>query len=432
MDVAVGDRDGRTGARLVQISVKGEILFRDRFDVDSSLQRTRFCEATRHHLPIDCPPDECSGLEQRIMRLAELADEERLKRGSLVDPIVVSLDEVSPAPVEWLWPGRIAIGKLTLLAGDPGLGKSLVTLDIAARVSRGIPWPDNLRDPNQPGDVVLLSAEDDLADTIRPRLDAAGADVSRIRALTAVRGNDEMGDYQRALDLGRDLAMLEQATLDGCRLIVIDPVSAYLGDTDSHKNANVRGLLAPLAEFAARRRVAILALTHLNKSSGGQAMYRASGSLAFIAAARAAWIVTKDKDDARRRLVLPIKNNLAEDTDGLAYTVMDDGAGPFVAWEAEAVRISADEALAVDDHREERTDREDAAHWLSDLLADGRAESRDVKTAAARAGHAWRTVCRAKKDIGVISAKEGFSAGAKWFWSLPTKMANPNEDGHRI
>ena len=104
--------------------------------------------------------------------------------------VVVCLADVKPMPVELLWPGRVALGKVTLLAGDPGLGKSLVTLDMAARVSRGVAWPDDPTADGQAGSVVLLSAEDDLADTIRPRLDAAGADNNRITALTAVRHSD--------------------------------------------------------------------------------------------------------------------------------------------------------------------------------------------------------------------------------------------------
>jgi hypothetical protein len=201
--------------------------------------------------------------------------------------------------------------------------------------------------------VVLLSAEDGVADTIRPRLDAAGADVTRIVALEAIRAVSGTGrESARTFDLSRDLPALESAirSVEGCRLVVIDPVTAYLGGVDSHKNAEIRGLLAPLGAIAERHRVAVVAVTHLNKSGGGPAIYRAMGSLAFAAAARAAWAVSKDKDDPRRRLLLPIKNNIAPDTGGLAYRIEPLGVGgcPVVAWEPDAVNVSADDALAGD------------------------------------------------------------------------------------
>lgn len=293
-------------------------------------------------------------------------------------PVMVRLSEVASEPVSWLWPGRIALGKLTLVAGDPGLGKSFVTLDVAARVSTGAPWPDRPGERREPGGVVLLSAEDGIADTIRPRLDAAGADVERIVALEAVRIVDADGrESARAFDLTCDLPALEAAIREvgDCRLVVIDPVTAYLGGVDSHKNAEIRGLLAPLAELAARYGVAVVAVTHLNKSGGGPAIYRAMGSLAFTAAARAAWAVSKDKDDPARRLVLPIKNNLAPDAGGLAYRIEGRGAGdcPVVAWEPDAVNVSADDALTADARQAGAGTGalEEATEWLRDFLAGG-------------------------------------------------------------
>jgi 5S rRNA maturation endonuclease (ribonuclease M5) len=343
-------------------------------------------------------------------------------------PVIVRLPDVKPELVAWLWPGRIAIGKLTLIAGDPGLGKSFLTLDMAARVSRGRAWPDAPSGAMTPGGVVLLSAEDGIADTIRPRLDAAGADVSRIAALEAIRTVGANGrESARTFDLSRDLPALESAiqSVDGCRLVVIDPVTAYLGGVDSHKNAEIRGLLAPLGAIAERYGVAIVAVTHLNKSGGGPAIYRAMGSLAFAAAARAAWAVSKDRDDPRRRLLLPIKNNIAPDTGGLAYRIEPMGVDgcPVVAWEPDAVALSADDALAGDrDEGGGRTERDDAAEWLADLLAHGPRPARDVEREARDAGHSIATVRRAKAAIGVVSRKPAFDG--PWEWTLPT----PSQD----
>ncbi len=339
--------------------------------------------------------------------------------GGACVPIIVRLADVKPEPLRWLWPGRIALGKLTMLAGDPGLGKSSLTIDIAARLSRETPWPDATSEHNSAGGTVLLTAEDDLADTIRPRLDAAGADVSRIIAMQAVRhGNGAARMFNLALDLPALDAAIRQC--DGCRLVVIDPITAYMGKTDSHKNADVRALLAPLGELAAKHRVAIVGVSHLNKGGAGSAMYRTMGSLAFVAAARAAWVVACDRDDHTRRLLLPVKNNLAPNTGGLAFTLRQAENGmPTLAWDARPVNVSADEVLALQGHDEERSAREEAAEWLRELLAGGPVKSTDAQKQAREAGIKESTLNRAKRVTGVVTKRDGFGPGSTWYWMLP-------------
>src|SRR5262245_1316544 len=169
----------------------------------------------------------------------------KARRPAIFKPVVVKLADVQPEQVQWLWPGRIALGKLTLIAGEPGLGKSFLTLDIAARVTTGEKWPDDPTTFKLPGSVVLLSAEDDVADTIRPRLDAAGADVNHVHAIQAVEFKTDEADKptRRTFNLERDLPALEStiAGLTDCQLVVIDPVSAYCGKVDSHNNSETRG-----------------------------------------------------------------------------------------------------------------------------------------------------------------------------------------------
>ena len=359
-------------------------------------------------------------------------------------PVLVCMANVKPEPVRWLWPSRIALGKLTLLVGDPKVGKSFITLDLAARVSRGDGWPDFPASTAAPGGVVLLSAEDDLGDTIRPRLDAAGADVSRVKALVAVKRFDfeAGGERQCFFDLSKDLAALEKAILDvpDCRLVVIDPITAYLGATDSHKNAEIRGLLAPLSEIASRCGVAIVAVTHLRKGEG-RAMYRAIGSIAFTAAARAVYSVSKDKDDptGQRRLVLPVGNNLGNDTTGLAYRLdpTESANGqPVVKWEADPVSTTADEALSDDKPAggddDGGTERGEAATWLRDALAAGPLEAKYVYTQARQDGIHKRTLDRAKRDLGVIAYKVGFGADGSWRWKLPQAPDDGGQDGQAI
>ncbi len=194
--------------------------------------------------------------------------------------VVRRASDVKPEPINWLWPGKIAIGKLTLIAGDPGLGKSMLTVSLAAHVSTGREWP--ARGGSCPiGDVLFVSAEDDPADTIRPRLDAAGADARRVYIVAGVQSLNAAGEpEQRLLSLRKDLAAVEAEVRrrDACRLIVVDPVSAYLDGADSHNNAEVRGLLAPLSELAREVGAAMIAVTHLNKGAGGSARAGSGGS----------------------------------------------------------------------------------------------------------------------------------------------------------
>jgi hypothetical protein len=344
------------------------------------------------------------------------------------EPVITNLADVTPRPVNWFWPSRIALGKLTLIVGDPGLGKSFITLDMAARVSKGLGWPDRPDAPNAPGGVVLLSAEDDLADTIRPRLDAAGADVARIDAMNTIKRFDPAlnKDVFEPFNLADHLPQLERAIrqIGDARLVIIDPVSAFMGKADSHKNTEVRGLLAPLSELAARHGVAVIAISHLRKGEG-PAMYRAMGSLAFVAAARAAYAVSRDREDptGQRRLFLPIKNNLGNDRDGLAYCLDDAfsaNSQPVVKWETGPVSISADDALSQDGGtgEDDTSELEEAKTWLSDALAAGALPAKDILAQARQNGISKRTLDRAKKSLHVTTAKAQGVANGGWSWSL--------------
>ncbi len=347
--------------------------------------------------------------------------------------------DIQAKPIRWLWQGRIARGKVSMLAGNPGLGKSQITASMAAIVSIGGIWPVD-RTRCEIGNVIILSAEDDAADTIRPRLEAAGADLSRVFILDAVVEGyrADGGEILRAFNLKTDLArlgaMLE--TIGGAALIVIDPISAYLGDTDSHKNAEIRALLSPLSDLAAKHGAAVVCVSHFNKATGGEALMRVTGSLAFVAAARAAFIVAKDTENEARRLFLPLKNNIGNDQTGLAFTIQSaqvkSAAGLIetsrVMWESEAVTVTADEAMAPEIDREERNAVDDAREFLGSLLTDGPMPAKRVYAEGREAGYSERTIRRAQKALGVEAVKEGMRAG--WQWQLPAKMAKNTEDGH--
>jgi len=340
-------------------------------------------------------------------------------------------DEITPLPIDWLWPGRIARGKITVVAGHPGTGKSQVTSAIVATVTRGGRWPvDGTRAPE--GSAVILSAEDDAADTIMPRLIAADADVSRVHIVEATHtiAADGTGGI-RGVDLGRDVAALEALleSIGDVVLIVIDPITAYLGRTDSHVNAEVRGLLMPLTQLAELYGAAIIAVTHLRKSAASEALLAVTGSLGFVAASRAAYLAVKDASDPARQLWLPVKNNLGPDLPGLAYRIVpceiaNGIATSRIEWDAEPVTITADGALGAHaDHDDLRTERDAVEEWLRELLSTGPVFARDVQAEAKSAGHSWATVRRAKDVIRVQVKRDGFGKGGAWRWSLPAKDA---------
>lgn len=328
---------------------------------------------------------------------------------------IVCMADVEARPLKWLWPGRVALGKVTLLVGDPGLGKSTLALDIAARVSRGETMPDS-SETSPVGRVLIASAEDGLEDTIRPRLEAAGADLTRVEAILRVRD----AEGERTFSLEEDLGLLDRKTgeIEGLRLLIIDPVTAYLGMTDSNNNADVRRVLAPLAALAERHQIAVVAISHLTKGQG-PALYRALGSVAFMAAARAAWFVTKDKQDPGRRLFVQGKNNLG-DAKALAFRVKlapgpESTTVPRIDWEPEPVSITADEALAPETPGEVGQ-LERARDWLREALSSGPVEALTVIRDAAENNISKKTLYRAKDDLGARSKKTG--TRGPWVWEL--------------
>jgi putative DNA primase/helicase len=324
--------------------------------------------------------------------------------------------DVEPVELKWLWPGKVPSGKLTLFAGDPGLGKSFVTIDMASRVSRGKGWPD--QSDNQPaGSVIFLACEDDVADTVRPRLEQANADLDKVHVVEGVGFNDK----ERGFSLDRDLPLLQKLIdeIGDVRLLVVDPISAYCGKVDTHNNSEVRGLLSPLIELAASSDVAVVAINHLTKGNGN-AVYRSTGSIAFVAAARSAWNFYKDPDDNSKRLILPTKMNLAPDVEGMSYSIEDGG----VRWGDSPVTMSADEvqaraAAASTDSGSAQTALEEAVHFLKQELADGPVPSKQVFDDALAHGISKKTLRRAFNSIDGKPQKESGKLEGNWFWQLP-------------
>ena len=337
------------------------------------------------------------------------------ERRAAPGPRLVRLSSVKPERVRWLWERRVPLGKLTVLDGDPGELKSTLLLDIGARVTTASPMPDGSKgDLEGAAGIVILSAEDGLADTIRPRLDAAGADCSRVVALDAIE--EEKGER---MPLVTDLGAIELAIAEvDAAVFVVDPLVAYLGTSvNSWRDQDVRGALAGLARLAEQTGVAVIAVRHLNKSIGGKALYRGGGSIGIIAAARSALLVARDPDepDGCRRILAPTKSNLSAPPASLAFSPETDDQGRLrIRWEGESTH-QAGALLAVPESEAERSALDDARDFLVDAFADGPVATRDLQRQARDAGLAWRTVERAKLALRVRAEREG----AGWRWRLP-------------
>lgn len=335
----------------------------------------------------------------------------------------IALNTVKTKPIEWLHPGRIPKGKITILAGDPDVGKTFLTLDIAARVSTGNRWPDGAE--NRPGNVLILSAEDDLADTIVPRLQHAGANLNRIFALQSItRYNPKTNESIETIPtLTNDIeALKEEIRLREPSLLIIDPINAYLPGIDTHRDAELRAkVFAPLKRMAEEFNLACVCVMHLNKSSSQSAKHRVSGSIAYIAASRATWLITTDQDDSTRKLMIPVKFNIGEKPDGLAYKIIQNENGnPVVAWEKDPIDVDADEALQVDSTHS--SERDAAKEFLEDILSDGSVAAKEIIAEAKQFSFSERTLYRAKDRLKIVSFRtgsEGVRGGGGWHWKLP-------------
>jgi archaellum biogenesis ATPase FlaH len=245
------------------------------------------------------------------------------------------LSQFETQKIDWLWEKRIPLGKITMLDGDPGMGKSLLAINVAACVSSGYPMPDST--PGKQGGVILVAPEDGASDTLRPRLEAAGGDPSRILLLNTVEGLDakKMKVNDRPFSLSHDLEALEEAIKrTQAVLIILDPLMAVLGHSiDSSRDQDVREVFTPLAQLAERTNCAVLVIRHLNKGASKDALYRGAGSIGIIAAARTGLIVARDPYEENRRILATTKNNLSKKASNLSYQVVENESGiPYIQW----------------------------------------------------------------------------------------------------
>ncbi|MGP0029618.1 MAG: AAA family ATPase [Acidimicrobiales bacterium] len=340
--------------------------------------------------------------------------------------ITVCISDITPEKVDFLWDGRIPRGKLTQMAGEPEQGKTTVTFAIAAQTSTGSKMPMSAS-KHEPMSVIVMTAEDGLADTVAPRLQAAGADLDHIHAIVARKNAD---GYEAPLSFPEDIdALREVVNRKKAGLVIIDPLNAFLtGRADSHRDHHVRRALHPLSMLAEETGAAILFVSHLNKSTGGSPLNRVGGSIAFMAAVRTALLVASDPEDEGRSILAVLKSNLARKPPSIAFRLEDvpELGVAKIKWEGFS-QLTAAGLLNPPRKERDHSAADEAEEFLEDLLIGGDLLVTEIKAEADKCGISETTLQRAKHSLGVKSKRIGFGKGSKSTWSLP---AEETEDGH--
>lgn len=320
----------------------------------------------------------------------------------------VRASEVRAERRRFAWSPRVPLGAVTILAGNPGVGKSTIAVDVAARATRG----ELAGDLDGPADVLIASAEDHRSAVIVPRLLAAGADVERVHLAPPFTLPDDLGDLERWL---RD---------SGAVLAILDPfVSFVAGRVNTWRDQDVRRVLSPLAALAEDVGTALVPVVHLNKATGGDLLARVGGSVGIVAAARSALLAAKDPADPDGpRVLAHAKANMGVEAPALRYRLIGatvEGGIPTsrVEWLGEAEGVEAGDLLSTMD-AEERAEQQDAGEWLSSILAGGPMAAREVFKAGRAEGFTPDVLKRAKARLGVKSSKTGFGTRGEWVWSI--------------
>lgn len=333
--------------------------------------------------------------------------------------------------LKWLWPNVFPLGKIALIVGDPDRGKSILSLHVAAQVTTGRPWINSMT-KREPSDVLILTTEDDLADTVGPRLVAAGANMERVHYINCVVAPD--GKKSNLYNLTKDFNVLIKAVMKigpNLKLIIIDPISGFMEGKNENKNAEVREYLNPLAELARSCDLSIIGISHMNKNQLTQsASYRVLGSIAFTAAVRAVWLVHQDPEDEVRRLFVPLKGNLSKTKTGLAYTIMtaqvQTEQGPaghaYCAFSPEEITIKADELLAPKPLSKKTPKRDEVADWLKDYLSKGPVKAKEIYNVGSQMGFSEKSIKYTKSKLGIQDVKtyNPETGTHYWEWSLLT------------
>ncbi len=333
--------------------------------------------------------------------------------------------EISPRSVRWLWKNVIPLAACTIVAGHGGHGKSQLAISIAATISRGDDFPDG--SPCEQGQVVIISAEDTAEEVIVPRLMAAKADLQMVQIFDAIQEKQSDGSVvmRPSLNLGSDIEALGDliAGLGDVRLVIIDPLMAFMNGVDTYKNSDARGIMAPLAKLAEKHNFAILFIQHLNKSTSQSSYARFTGSTGFLDAARAGFVVGHSPDNDGSRVLASVKSNWARDDTSFSYEILsEDVVGecqdiPFIEWLGKS-QFTAAEVIAFEVTSDKTSAIEVACNFLEDLLANAPTDANKVYGLAREQGISKSTLDRAKAQLNISSERQGGKDG-KWVWKLP-------------
>lgn len=350
---------------------------------------------------------------------------------------LIRASDVKPEPLTPLWPGRVYLGKLTTFAGNPGEGKSQVTVDMCARISTGADWPDG-SGPAPRGDAIIIAAEDEPGDTIIPRLMAAGADMSRIGILDPTikpKKGDKGGT--RMIDIGKDLARIDRLIRrrhPDTRVVILDTINSFLGGADNYRDTEVRNVLGPFKEWCERRKIAGIIVTHFRKDGGngggGNAMSRIMGSTAFAGLARSVWAFIPEPsagEPTGRNVMAVVKQNVTAKQDALAFRfvgvdVAEGINAPRVEWDG-FVAGTADDLLRAADRGASGTKSKPPSMtqacqvFLLHELTPGPRPATEVMEAGLKANYTRSMINDAKKASGIESFKE--DGDKRWWWRLP-------------
>jgi len=329
---------------------------------------------------------------------------------------IVTLADIEPEKVEWLWRGRVPRGKVTLIAGDPGGGKSFVTLAIAAAVTTGRALPD---DPatHEPGSVLLWNGEDGIADTIRVRAETCGVNLGLLHAIEGVLDED---GRTCSFNL-RALHHLETEVKrrGDVRLVVIDPLSALLAGVDTHRDADVRSQLQPLADFARSNSVAVVCVLHLRKSEAQRAVYRVGGSIGFVGLARSVLLVASDNETGRRAIA-QMKPNLSGPVDPVEFDIDAEG---FFWWRSCAPELTPERLLSAPQPGEDASAFQEAEDIIREALSEGELLATELERRARSYGVSQKTFERARARLrGVEIERLGGGKYGPVRWRLKSPL----------
>lgn len=413
------DESGQKHAQAVQVLSK-------KLDCDVSLIDVEKLNLSMKGDVVDWLKCNPQATAEDVLALPLLPKEPKIEYGA----ILVKASELQIQPIDWLWPNWLAAGNFHLLGGIAGTGKTTLSLALASYISSGKPFPGGSQAPI--GNVVIWTGEDDIADTLTPRLIAMGADLDRVHFVQCIRTED--GD--QPFDPSADLPVLQEAIIKvgNVKLLIIDPIVSVVKG-DSHKNAEMRKNLAPLIQMAEDMRFAMIGITHFSKGTyGREPIERITGSLAFGAVARVVLVASKSTNDGEEnvRIFLRAKSNIGLDTGGFEYSLepamTENGIETSRVLWGKAIAGSTRKLLNdIESTSEDDGGIQGCMQFLTSILSYSPVSANEIQRDCEANGYSKSTMNRAKKRLGIEVKKIGIGKGSHWVWELP-KILNPVKD----